>query len=281
MKIDVPTFQAFCLITTLCGALVTTTLSRMFPQARAFRFWASGFFLLTTASACFSLHSIWRNDFLVVATATLAFQSRILIWSGTRELFGAPAWWRSGLAVTALFLVLFSCALALGAPMLVRVLLLALFFAPCRAATLFEVVRRQRPHLGPARLMIALGSGITMLNAIVPLVMVLLDRGNVSLLLGNPRSTSAFYAVVFAGDLLLTCGLIALAFKLLSVERDMLATLDRGALEWLAQSRAMRESRGESRELPGSLEALEALELHSDAPGSERRATRQSLPGMI
>ncbi|MFM0670276.1 hypothetical protein [Paraburkholderia sediminicola] len=48
---------------------------------------------------------------------------------------------------------------------------------------------------------------------------------------------------MFAGDLLLASGLIVLAFKLQIVERDMLATLDRGAMERLATSREMRAER--------------------------------------
>ncbi|MFL9903649.1 hypothetical protein PQR75_33035 [Paraburkholderia fungorum] len=43
----------------------------------------------------------------------------------------------------------------------------------------------------------------------------------------RPSTTSALYAVAFAGDLLLTIGLIVLALHHLIVERDMLATLDR------------------------------------------------------
>ncbi|HYS63991.1 MAG TPA: hypothetical protein VEN30_09300 [Paraburkholderia sp.] len=43
--------------------------------------------------------------------ATLALQSRILIWAGTRELFGATAPWRAGFAVTAVFCVLYGSAL--------------------------------------------------------------------------------------------------------------------------------------------------------------------------
>jgi hypothetical protein len=74
---------------------------------------------------------------------------------------------------------------------------------------------------------VAVGSGIATLSAVVPLVLVLLDRANMTLLYGHPRTTSALYAVVFAGDLLLTLGLIVLALHHLIVERDMLATLER------------------------------------------------------
>ncbi|HZZ06620.1 MHYT domain-containing protein, partial [Paraburkholderia sp.] len=169
MKIDVATFQTVWLITFLCSALITTALSRMFAHVGAFRFWAIGFYLLATATACFALHAIWHTDLLLFATATLALQSRILIWAGTRDLFGASAPWRAGLVVTAVFSLLYGSALAWNAPLLVRASLLALFFAPCRAATLYEVYRRRRPRLGPARMLVAVGSVIATLNAIVPL----------------------------------------------------------------------------------------------------------------
>ncbi|SIO70441.1 hypothetical protein SAMN05444172_6751 [Burkholderia sp. GAS332] len=266
MKIDVATFQTVWLITFLCSALITTALSRMFAQVAAFRFWAAGFYLLATATACFTLHKIWPNDLLFVATATLALQSRMLIWSGTRDLFGASTRWRAGLVVTAVFCLLYGSALAWHAPLAVRAGLLALFFAPCRAATLYEVYRRRRPQLGPARMLVAVGSGIATLNAIVPLVLVLLDRANTTLLYGNPRTTSAVYAVVFAGDLLLTIGLIVLALHHLIVERDMLATLDRGALERLAEAREMRA-------------VSESRAPRSDTLGHDPAAPCQSLPG--
>ena len=243
MTFDVATFTSLCLITFICCALITTALSRMFTQTTALRFWAAGFYLLAVSSVCFALHRTWRYDVLLVATATLALQSRILLWAGTRELFGAPAPWRTGLGVTAVFCVLYGGAFMFKAPVVLRALLLALFFLPCRVGTLYEVCRRRRPHLGAARLMVVIGGMIASLNAIVPLMLVLLDRANLSLLLGNPQSTSALYAVVFAGDLLLASGLIVLAFKLLTVERDMLATLDRGASAHLATSRAMRGGR--------------------------------------
>jgi hypothetical protein len=268
MRIDVATFQTVCLVTFLCSALITTALSRMFVQVGSFRFWAVAFYLLATATACFALHAIWKTDLLLLATATLALQSRMLIWSGTRHLFGASAAWRAGLVVTAVFALLYGCVLAWDAPLAVRASLLALFFAPCRAATLYEVCRRRRPQLGPARVLVAVGSAIATLNAVVPFVLVLLDRANTTLLYGNPRTTSALYAVVFAGDLLLTTGLIVLALHHLIVERDMLATLDRGALERLCEAREMR-ARLDAR--PAYLEAL----------GHETSAERPSLPGVV
>ncbi|WP_232624445.1 hypothetical protein [Paraburkholderia ginsengisoli] len=240
MQFDVATFTSLCLITFVCCALITAALSRMFKQTAALRFWAAGFFLLATSSVCFALHRTWRFDLLLLVTATLALQSRILLWAGTRELFGASAPWRAGLGVTVVFCVLYGAALMLKAPVALRASLLALFFLPVRVATLYEVCRRRRPHLGAARVMVVIGGTITSLNAIVPLSLVLLDRTNLSLLLGNPQTTSALYAVVFAGDLLLASGLIVLAFKLVTVERDMLATLDRRTSVHLATSRAIR-----------------------------------------
>ena len=117
-------------------------------------------------------------------------------------------------------------------------------------------------------MLVAVGSGIATLNAIVPLVLVLLDRANMTLLYGNPRSTSVLYAVVFAGDLLLTIGLIVLALHHLIVERDMLATLDRGALERLAEA---RETRGLRESQPPRSEVL----------GHDTSAQCQSLPGPV
>ncbi|WGS53857.1 hypothetical protein LFL96_22720 [Paraburkholderia sp. D15] len=269
MKFDVATFTSLWLITFLCCALITTALSRMFARVAAFRFWAIGFYLLAASSACFALHLSWRTDWLLLATATLALQSRLLIWSGTRDLFGESTHWRTGLAISAMFCALYGGALLFRVPMLLRAVLLTLFFLPCRAATLYEVCRRQRPELGPARLIVVIGSVIAMLNAIVPVMLVLLDRTNLSLLLGNPQTTSALYAVVFAGDLLLACGLIALAFKLLVVERDMLATLDRGAIDRLAHARLARVER----------EALETA--RNEVLGHDGTTQRQTLPGAI
>lgn len=268
MKFDVATFTSLWLTTFLCCALLTTALSRMFARVSAFRFWAVGFYLLAASSACFTLHLTWRHDVLLIATATLALQSRMLIWAGTRELFGAIAPWRAGLAVTAVFCMLYAGALIFKVPTVLRAVLLALFFLPVRAATLYEVCRRRRPHLGPARLIAMIGGTIVTLDTIVPLVLVLLDRTNLSLLLGNPQTTSALYAVVFAGDLLLASGLIVLAFKLQIVERDMLATLERVAMERLAASRELRAERN-GRPVPG------------DPPGHDTPAPRQPLPGSI
>lgn len=243
MKLDVATLTSLWLITFLCGALITTALSHMFAGVVAFRFWSVGFYLLAASSACFALHFTWHYDALLIATATLALQSRMLIWAGTRELFGAKAPWRAGLAATAAFCALYGCALLLQWPIALRAGLLVLFFLPVRAATLYEVCRRRRPHLGPARLIAVIGGTIVTLNAIVPLVLVLFDRTNVSMLLGNPQHTTALYAVVFAGDLLLASGLIVLAFKLQMVEMKMLATLERGAIEHLAAVRGTRADR--------------------------------------
>lgn len=268
MKFDVATFTSLWLITFLCCALLTTALSRMFEHVTAFRFWAIGFFLLCASSVCFALHLTWRNDLLLVATATFALQSRMFIWVGTRDLFGLTVPWRAALAGTAVFCVLYASALMLRAPIVLRAMLLVTFFLPYRAATLYEVCRRRCPRLGPARLIVLIGATIATLNAAVPLVLVLLDRGNASLLLGNPQSTSAVYAVVFAGDLMLACGLIVLAFKLMMVERDMLATLERGAVHRLGTSRQAwreRDARG-----PGG-----------DALGHDTPVQRTSLPGPI
>ncbi|WP_341316168.1 hypothetical protein WN982_32715 [Paraburkholderia sp. IMGN_8] len=113
-----------------------------------------------------------------------------------------------------------------------------------------------------------MGSCIAMLNATVPLMLVLLNRANLSLLLGNPHTTSSLYAVVCAGDLLLTVGLIVLALQHLIVERNMLATLDQGALQHLAglrEARGLREPR-----LP-----------RFDAIGNDKPVQCQSLPGPV
>lgn len=268
MKFDVATFTSMCLVTFLCCALLTTALSRMFKRVTAFRFWTIGFFLLSASSACFALHLSWRNDLLLVATATLALQSRMLIWVGTRDLFGLTVPWRAGLAVTAVFCVLHASALLLGAPIVLRAILLVLFFLPLRAATLYEVCRRRRPRLGPARLIVLIGATIATLNTAVPLVLVLLDRGNAALLLGNPQSTSAVYAVVFAGDLMLASGLIVLALKLQIVERDMLATLERGTMQRLGTSRKARTEQS-------------AWASRGDGRGHDSTAQRTSLPGPV
>jgi hypothetical protein len=78
---------------------------------------------------------------------------------------------------------------------------------------------------------VAIASVIACLNAAVPLTLVLLNRANASLILGNPQSTSAVYAIVFAGDLLLVIGLIMLALQHLLAEQRMLANLDKGAAQ--------------------------------------------------
>lgn len=259
MKVDVATFNSLCLMTFLCSAIVTTALSRTFGQVVAFRFWAIAFFLLAAAAACFALHLTWHNELLLLATATLGLQSRVLVWSGTRALFGMPAPWRVGLLFSAVFCALYSIALAMHAPMILRAALLTVFFLPCRAATLYEVCRRRRPDIGPARMLIALGSVIVILNAALPLVLVILHRSNLSLLLGNPQNTSAVYAVVFAGDLLLTTGLIVLALQIVMVERDMLARLDKGALQRINDPRPPKR----------------------DALGNDTSVQRSSLPGPV
>ncbi|ALE57467.1 hypothetical protein AC233_23555 [Burkholderia sp. HB1] len=268
MRFDVATFTALWLITFLCCALIATVLARMFAQVSAFRFWAAAFYLLATASACFALHLTWRTDLLLFATAALALQSRILLWAGTRKLFGVPVSWRTAIVVIGAFCVLYGGALLLKLPMLPRAVLLALFFAPYRAATLYEVCRRRRPQLGLARTIVAIGAAIATLSAIVPLMLVLLDRANLALLLGNPQTTSAVYAVVFAGDVLLASGLMVLAFKLLILERDMLATLDRSASQRLAVVRNMRG-------ITGSNAAHDCL------TGADEPTQRCPLPGAV
>jgi hypothetical protein len=247
MKFDVATLTSLWLITFLCCALFTTALAHTFPKTAAFRFWAVAFYLLAASSACFALQLTWQHNLMLLATATLALQSRLLIWGGTRALFGAPARWRASLGVSALFCVLYGSALKFEAPVVLRALLLVVFFLPCRVGALYEVCRRRRAHLGAARLIAAIGGVITTLNALVPLTLVLLNRADQSPLLGNPQTTSAVYAAVFAGDLLLACGLLVLAFKMLSVERDMLAAIDRGASEHLARAREVRAQRGARR----------------------------------
>ena len=107
-----------------------------------------------------------------------------------------------------------------------------------------------------------------MLNAIVPLTLVLLDRANLSLLLGNPQTTSALYAVVFAGDLLLAGGLLVLAFKML-VRRARHAGHDRrGAIDRLAQARW----RASNVNVHGA---------RGEALGHDGSTQRQSLPGTV
>ncbi|MFP3648076.1 hypothetical protein SB822_55505, partial [Paraburkholderia sp. SIMBA_054] len=91
---------------------------------------------------------------------------------------------------------------------------------------------------------------------------------NLALLLGNPQTTSAVYAVVFAGDVLLASGLMVLAFKLLILERDMLATLDRSASQRLAVVRNMRGMTGSNA-------------AHDYLPGADEPAQRCPLPGAV
>jgi hypothetical protein len=57
---------------------------------------------MSAAASCFGLHSVWPSNLLLIATATLGLQSRILVWNGTRALFGAPEFLREGFAVSAL-----------------------------------------------------------------------------------------------------------------------------------------------------------------------------------
>jgi hypothetical protein len=233
MKFDVSTFNFLCLMTFLCSGIVTTALSRIFAQVAAFRLWSASFFLMSAAAACYGLHSVWPSNLLPIATATLGLQSRILVWNGTRALFGASGFLREGFAVTALFCVLFTLAQALKTPPVYRGALLTLFFLPFRALTFYEVCRRRRPDLGAARMLVAIASAITGFNAAMPLTLVLLNWGNASLLLGSPQTTSAMYVVVFAGDLLLSIGLIVLALQHVITEQGMLANLDKGASQRL------------------------------------------------
>ncbi|SDI41945.1 hypothetical protein [Paraburkholderia phenazinium] len=231
MRFDVATFNSLCLMTFLCSAIVSAALARIFERVAAFRYWSAAFFLMSAAAACFGLHEVWPTRLLLIATAVLSLQSRILVWSGTRALFGSTVSLRMGCAITALFCVLFALAHKLNAPPVYRAALLTLFFLPCRALTLYEVYRRRRPDLGPARMLVAIASVIACLNAVVPLTLVLMNHANLSLLLGNPQTTSAVYAVVFFGDLLLIIGLIVLALQHLIAEQGMLANLDREAAQ--------------------------------------------------
>lgn len=241
MKFDVATLNSLFLMTFVCSGIIAIALSRIFARVEAFRYWSAAFLMMSAAAACFGLHVSWNTNVLLVATATLGLQSRILIWIGTRALFGEPASMRMGFAVTGVFCVLFSLAHLLHAPPVYRAGLLTAFFLPCRALTLYEVCRRRRPDLGPARMVVAIASVIACLNATVPLTLVLLNRTNASLLLGNPQTTSAVYAVVFAGDLLLIIGLIVLALQHLLAEQGMLAHLDKGAAQRLGPFNLGRE----------------------------------------
>jgi hypothetical protein len=228
MQLDVATFNSLFLITFLCMAVVTTALSRMFSEVPAFRYLAISCVLTSLAAACFGLHAVWSTKVLLVATAVFSLQARLMVWTGTRVLFGATVRWWPGLAVTAVFAVLFSLMHAFDAPQMVRATLMILFFLPCRALTLYEVCRRRRPDLGVARLLVMTASAFATLNAVMPFTLVLLNQGRLSMLLSTPTRTSAFYAIVFASDLLLMTGLIVLALQQVIVEQNVLAKLDKG-----------------------------------------------------
>ncbi|MCC8394694.1 hypothetical protein LJ656_19050 [Paraburkholderia sp. MMS20-SJTR3] len=240
MTFDVATFTSLWLVTFLCCALLTTALSRTFAQVVAFRFWAVAFFLNAGSAACVFAHLTWHSNVLSVLAATLALQCRLLLWAGLRKLLGSRAPWRTGLALSLLFCALYAGMLAFHVPILWRAALLALFFLPYRIGTLYEVWRPRRGKLGPARSIATIGGVIACFNSTLPFLLALANRSHLSLLLGSPQTMSALYAFVFAGDLLLASGLLVLAFKLLSVERNMLATLDRSASAQLAASRTLR-----------------------------------------
>lgn len=237
MRFDVATFTTLSLITFLCSAVVSTALSWMFTRVLAFRFWAAAFFLMTVATACLLAHSVWDTRVLLVATATFGLLARIFVWGGTRVLFGASASWLAGLVVSALFCVLFSLAHYFGAPPLWRAALLVVFFFPVRALTLYEVCRRRRRDLGPARVLVIGASIITTFNAAMPLTFVLLHRDNLSIMLGNSQTASWLYAVVFAADLLLAICLMIMALQLLFVEQGILSNLHKGAAQRSSSSR--------------------------------------------
>lgn len=228
MNLDVATFNSLFLITFLCMAVVTTALSRMFSEVRAFRFLAASCVLTSLAAACFGLHSIWDTKILLIGTAVFSLYARIMVWTGTRALFGVDTKWWPGVAVTGVFAVLFTLLHAFDAPILLRATLMILFFLPCRALTLFEVYRRRRPDLGTARLLVMTAAALATLNAITPFTFVLLNQGHLSILLSTPTRTSAFYALVFASDLLLMTGLIVLTLQQVIVEQNVLAKLDKG-----------------------------------------------------
>lgn len=106
--------------------------------------------------------------------------------------------------------MLLALAYNLKTPPVYRAALLTPFFLLRRALTLYDVCRGRRTDLGPARMLVAIASVIACFNTVVPLTLVLMNRSNMSLVLGNPQATSAVYAVVFAADLLLIIGLIIL-----------------------------------------------------------------------
>lgn len=229
MKLDVATFNALCLITFFCSAVVSTALSWMFARAVAFRFWAAAFFLMSAAAACLAAHSQSDSRALLVATATFSLQARIFLWNGTRVLFGSHVSLPAGFAVSALFCVLFSLAQYFDASPLCRAALITLFFFPFRALTLYEVCRRRRPDLGPARVLVVCASVITTLAAVLPLALVLTRRNDLALLLSDAPTTSPLYAIVFAADLLLVICLMMMALQHLFVEQGILSHLDKGA----------------------------------------------------
>ncbi len=187
MKFDVPTFNSVSLMVFACGAVVTFSLSRIFPHVKPLRLWTAGFILMCGSVMSYAAHAtLYRGDWLLVAAATLNLQYRILTWSGVRVLFGASARLRTGFAVCVAFCLLDAIALALRLPKVYLAGLVALFFVPFRALTIYEVCKRQRQHLGLGRALVAPGSFILALNAIAPLVLVLLDSGATPMLIGTP-----------------------------------------------------------------------------------------------
>jgi hypothetical protein len=231
MKFDVPTFNSVSLMVFACGAVVTFSLSRIFPHVKPLRLWTAGFILMCGSVMSYAAHAtLYRGDWLLVAAATLNLQYRILTWSGVRVLFGASARLRTGFAVCVAFCLLDAIALALRLPKVYLAGLVALFFVPFRALTIYEVCKRQRQHLGLGRALVAPGSFILALNAIAPLVLVLLDSGATPMLIGTPPTAGGVYYVVFAGDLLVVVGLIVLAMQQIIIEQGIFARLDNATL---------------------------------------------------
>ncbi|CAE6730272.1 hypothetical protein R69927_01782 [Paraburkholderia domus] len=226
MKFDVATFNSVSLMVFACGAVVTLTLSRIFPQVKSLRLWMIGFILMTGSVMSYATSAALQMDWLLVVAATLNFQYRILTWCGVRVLFGASARLRTGGVVCLAFCVIYSIAFALELPKICLAGLVALFFVPFRALTVYEVCKRQRQHLWLGRALVAPGSFILTINAIVPLGLVLLDRGSSAMLIGSPATTAGFYFVVFAGDLLVVVGLIVLAMQQIITEKGIFARLD-------------------------------------------------------
>ena len=230
MKFDVPTFNSVSLVVFACGAVVTISLSRMFPHVKPLRLWAAGFILMCASVMSYATHASLHRDWLLVAAATLNLQYRILTWSGVRVVFGASARLRTGFTVCVAFCLLYAIAFALELPKIYLAGLVALFFVPFRALTVYEVCKRQRQHLGLGRALVAPGSFILTLNAVAPLVLVLLDSGASPMLIGTPPTTAGFYYVVFAGDLLVVVGLIVLAMQQIITEKGIFARLDNATL---------------------------------------------------